>query len=33
LFERERETDPDWRFWNLCARANDLLIDAHGHSI
>jgi bifunctional non-homologous end joining protein LigD len=29
LFERERESNPDWGFWNLCATASDQLIDAH----
>jgi hypothetical protein len=27
LFEREREGDPDWQPWNLCALACDGLIE------
>jgi len=34
LFERERECNPDCRFWNMCATASCELIDTHhGRSI
>jgi hypothetical protein len=32
LFERERERDPAWQLWNLCASACDQLIEAHGEN-
>ena len=25
LFERERSTDPNWHYWNVCASASDQL--------
>ena len=28
LFERERSTDPNWHYWNVCAAASDQLIEA-----
>ena len=27
LFERERSTDPNWHYWNVCASASDQLVD------
>ena len=30
LFERERDSDPEWQSWNLCTSACDELILAHG---
>ena len=28
LFERERSTDPNWHYWNVCASASDQLAEA-----
>jgi len=28
LFERERSTDPNWHYWNVCASASDQLVEA-----
>jgi bifunctional non-homologous end joining protein LigD len=28
LFERERASDPNWHYWNVCASASDQLVEA-----
>jgi len=28
LFERERSTDPNWHYWNVCASPSDQLVEA-----
>lgn len=30
LFDRERDSNPDWQFWNLCTAACNQLMEAHG---
>ena len=27
LFERERSTDPNWNYWNVCASASDQFVE------